>query len=116
MQLELPVRWTETDKERSRTEELLRGELAEEKVKHTFGRLLINSDDIGPYYSLDENHTMINDRLGKLYCITIPIDEFKKILTEVTGKAIMAIHVREQPTRPTPTKKKPRNSDDDILL
>lgn len=119
MQLELPIRWTETDKEATKNEELIRGEIIEEKVKYTYGKLLIRSEDIGPYYDLDRNNTMINDKIGKVYCVTIPIDQFKKILTEVTGNAIMAIQVREDspiPKSPRKPPSKPKNDDDDILM
>jgi len=113
MQLELPIRWSETDRERSKTEELIRGDAAEEKIKYSFSKLLINSEDVGPYYSLDEENTMINDRLGKVYCVTIPIDQFKKIMTEITGKAIMSIQVRETPS-PRQNGRPKRDDVDDI--
>lgn len=116
MKLELPVRWTEKDKENEKLEELI-GETNESKPVYSYGRLLIDSEDIGPYYDIDENHTMINDKLGKVYCVTIPINNFKKIMTEVTGDAIMSIQVREE--KPvTPVKrlpKPPKNDEDDIL-
>lgn len=111
MQLELPVRWTETQTETSEIEELINKKA---KEKYSYGKLLINSEDIGPYYDIDDNNTMINDRLGKMYCVTIPLNQFKKILTEVTGRAIMAIQVKEEYKQ---DKSKPRkqDTDEDIL-
>lgn len=120
MILELPIRWTETDREASKEEELIRGDKAEEKVKYTYGKLLIKAEDIGPYYDLDPHNTMINDKLGKVYCVTIPVDQFKKIMTEITGNAIMALQVREEipskPKRPPQPPSRPKNDDDNILL
>ena len=116
MQLELPIRWTETDKENYKMEELLKGNAAEEKIKYSYSRLLIDAHSIGPYYDLDENHTMINDKLGKIYCVTIPLDQFKKILTEITGNAIMTIQVREEYPRAKRDGKPPKDNGDNILL
>ena len=116
MQLELPIRWDETDKKEEELNELLNKPI--NTKKHTYGRLLIDSADIGPYYDLDDHTTMINDRLGKVYCVMIPLDQLKKILTEVTGKAIMSIQVREEkiqkPNKP-PTNRRSSNDEDDIL-
>lgn len=113
MNLELPVRWTEKDAESEKLSEILN---KEEKHIYTYGKLVINADEIGTYYDIDESHTMINDKFGKLYCVVIPINNFKKILTEVTGKAIMSIQVKEEPSRsrrtPPPT---PSSDEDDIL-
>lgn len=117
MQLELPIRWTETDVEASKEEELIKGEVAKEKLKYSYGKLLISVNDIGPYYDIDPNHTMINDKLGKMYCVTIPIDQFKKILTEITGNAIMTVKVREELSLPKPSRRSnpPKSDDYDIL-
>ncbi len=112
MQLELPVRWSETDKKAMREEELINGEDAVEIIKHSYGKLLIDSADIGPYYDIDATHTMVNDKFGKLYCIVVPVDQFKRIMTEITGKAIMSIQAREDiPSKPN--RKRPRTKDDD---
>lgn len=117
MQLELPIRWTETNKEEQKKEELIHGEFAEPKITYSYSRLLIDSSDIGPYYDLDANNTMINDKLGKVYCVTIPLDEFKKIYTEITGKAIMSIQVKREIIKPPKDDKKKKNdNDNDILL
>lgn len=125
MQLELPIRWSETDREASRTARVIDGEDDYvEKVKYTHSRLIIDAHDIGPFYALDERNTMINDKLGKVYCVTIPFDQFKKIHTEVTGKAIMTIQVRveeETKSEPTVNKRKrpiipPEEDEDSILL
>ena len=112
MQLELPIRWDESTKEVNEIDEIKE----KTKEKYSYSKLLISVHDIGPYYDLDENHTMINDKLGKVYCVTIPIDQFKKILTEITGNAIMTIQVREEfpkPSRRNPPKQK--DDDDDML-
>lgn len=116
MKLELPVRWAETDEEQSKTDELIHGDKATEKIKYSYGKLLIDANDIGPYYDIDENHTIINDALGKTYVITIPIDQFKKIMTEITGHAIMAIQVRTEYKDQTTKKKNSKDSNDNILL
>lgn len=119
MILELPVRWTEEDKETENLENIL-GDKADVKKKYSYGKLLIEAGDIGPYYDIDENHTMINDRLGKMYCVVIPISHFKKIITEVTGKAIMVIQVKEEDTsrsrRPRGGGIPPPSSEDDDML
>ena len=127
MQLELPVRWNETDIEKSKLRELTEGEDVEKVTKYSYGKLLISVDEIGPYYDIDADNTMINDKLGKVYCITIPINQFKKIMTEITGKAIMTIQVREENIPSGPSRNSRNNSkrppispqedtDDNILL
>lgn len=114
MQLELPVRWSETDKESTKKDKLLYGEDAIERIKYSYGKLLIDSGDVGPYYDIDQNHTMINDKLGKLYCVTIPIDQFKKIMTEITGKAIMILQVRQEYSQtPAPRRRRTPKKDDE---
>lgn len=115
MTLELPVRWTEKDTESEKLSELLN---KEEKHIFTYGKLVIDSEDIGPYYDIDDSHIIINDKLGKVYCIVIPINHFKKILTEVTGKAIMSIQIKEEPSRSRRNPPSPPQSfsdEDDIL-
>lgn len=116
MRLELPVRWTETDKEIEKLNEILDGKTPTTESKYSYGRLSIDSEDIGPYYDIDSNHTMINDRLGKMYCVVVPFNEFKKIFTEVTGKAILAIQTTEEYKASKPKRKKDIDTDiDDIL-
>ncbi|MEI6887627.1 MAG: hypothetical protein WCK31_05345 [bacterium] len=116
MWLELPVRWSEEDKSTKKVEELIHGESLSEKMVHTYGKLIIDAMDIGPYYNYDSINTMINDKLGKVYCVTIPINEFRKILTEVTGNAIMTITVKTDTIKDKPpTRGKESNLDDDII-
>lgn len=116
MQLELPVRWSETDRKATKEDMIINGDDSTEKIKHSYGRLLIDSSDIGPYYDIDDRNTMINDKLGKMYCVTIPLDQFKKILTEVTGKAIMAIQSREELPKQSRRSRPRSNEDDDNIL
>ena len=61
MRLELPVRWNETDKEAEKFNELVKGEQVA-PAKYSYGKLSIDSDDIGPYYEIDSGHIMINDK------------------------------------------------------
>lgn len=118
MWLELPIRWTETDRKNQKMEDLLNGEHAVEKTVFNYGKLVIDAADIGPYYDLDANNIMINDKLGKIYCVTIPLSQFRKILTEVTGNAIMTITVKTgDPVKDAPpTRAKPQSDNDDILM
>ncbi len=53
MRLELPVRWNEADKETDKLNELTDGKVAPE-LKYTYGKLSIDSEDIGPYYEIDD--------------------------------------------------------------
>lgn len=110
MRLELPVRWTETDKEAQKFDEVTKGEATESSIKYSYGKLSIDSNDIGPYYDIDDRHIMLNDKNGKVYCVAVPFHEFKKIFTEVTGMAILAVHTTEEYEAKKPRKKK----DDDI--
>lgn len=116
MRLELPVRWTESDKETEKLAELTDGKISS-NIKYSYGKLSIDSEDIGPYYDIDDRHTMINDRLGKLYCITVPFHDFKKIYTEVSGKAILAIQTSEEYKASLPKRRKggKDNKSDDML-
>jgi len=115
MRLELPVRWTETDKEAERINELTNSDPKPES-KYSYGRLSIDSEEIGPYYDIDDRHIMVNDKNGKIYCVAVPFDEFKKIFTEVTGKAILALQTKEEYKSSRPKKKKNDDGDiDDIL-
>lgn len=116
MRLELPVRWNETDKEAEKFNELVKGDTPT-PPRYSYGKLSIDSDDIGPYYEIDSTHIMINDKNGKLYCVAVPFFEFKKIFTEVTGKAILAVQTTEEYKSSKPRKKRDNNLDDidDIL-
>lgn len=89
MRLELPVRWEEQDKDADKYGDMIKP--IESKKKYSYGRLSICAEDIGPYYDIDSKHTMINDKLGKVYCVCVPFDQFKKIYTETTGQAILAV-------------------------
>ena len=111
MRLELPVRWTETDKEAEEYNEIVKGKAAAEP-KYSYGRLSIDSEEIAPYYDIDDRHIMVNDKNGKLYCVAVPFDEFKKIFTEVTGKAILALQTKEE--YKSSRSKRKRNDNDDI--
>lgn len=117
MRLELPVRWNETDKEAEKFNEIVKGEGASAPVKYTYGKLSIDSEDIGPYYEIDDRHIMINDMNGKMYCVAVPFHEFKKIFTEVTGKAILSVQTSEEYKSSKPRKRRDNNLDDidDIL-
>lgn len=114
MRLELPVRWAESDGESEKLEELTDGKVKAKEPKYTYGRLSISSEDIGPYYDVDKDHTVINDKLGKVYVVAVPFDEFKKIFTEVTGLAIMSIQSVFQAN--TGGKKRDKNLGLDDLL
>ena len=117
MRLELPIRWNEADKEIEKLNELTNGQTAVEQ-KFTYGKLSIDSNDIGPYYDIDDRHTMINDKNGKIYCVAVPFNDFKKIFTEVTGQAILAVQTSEEYriSKP-PRKRRPddNNIEGDIL-
>lgn len=112
MRLELPVRWNEIDKETDKLNDLTDGKVKAES-KFTYGKLSIDSGDIGPYYDIDDRHTMINDKNGKLYCVAVPFHEFKKIFTEVTGQAILAVQTSEEYRASKPRRKRP-DEDTDI--
>lgn len=117
IQLELPVRWNESDRESEKLEELTDGKVKSKEPKYSYGRLSINSEDIGPYYEIDDRHTMVNDKLGKVYCIVVPFHDFKKIMTETTGVAVLSIQTTEG-TPPSRRRDNPNlgNGDiDDIL-
>ena len=116
MRLELPVRWNETDREELEKIKDTTGTLPE--PKYTYGKLSIDSGDIGPYYDIDDRHTMVNDKNGKVYCVAVPFHEFKKIFTEVTGQAILAVQTSEEYRASKPRRKKPDNENNiegDIL-
>lgn len=106
LRLELPVRWTEE----------IFDEEGGVEVKYTTGRLCIPSEEITAYYDIDEKHTMIRDINGKGYCLCVPFDDFKKIHTECTGIAIMAIKEIIAPSNgesPKPGRRKRRGDDND---
>ena len=115
MRLELPVRWNETDRELERLSELTDGKIKADNPKYTYGRLSIDSSEIGVYYDMDPDHIMINDKNGKVYCVAVPFNDFKKIFTEVTGQAILSIQAERQlPPQPTQPKKRRDRGDSDI--
>lgn len=118
MQLELPVRWEEQE-EIDRDRYLVEGEDYKVEKKYTYGRLLINSEEIGPYYDIDPLHTMINDSLGKIYTVVIPLEDFKKIMVEYTGKAILkikAVTIIPNPGNPDSSDSSDKSTDDGIIF
>ena len=117
MILELPVRWTE-DKEIDKDKFLIEGESYKTEKLYTYGRLLIDTEDVGPYYDIDKEHTLISDKLGRSFTLCIPLDEFKKIMVQYTGLAIVKVSSviltpNMENVKPK-TKTKPK--DDDILF
>lgn len=113
IRLELPVRWEEQNKDVEKYGDMLKST----DKKYSYGKLSIDAGDIGPYYDMDDRHTMVNDKLGKVYCIAVPFNEFKRILTETTGQAILSIQTTEEyisnkPKRNKNDDKKNPNKDD----
>ncbi len=116
MKLELPIRWTETDREIEKLKDILDDRAPQNETKYSYGRLIIHSKDVGPMYDIDANHTMINDKNGKLYCVVVPLDDLKRILTETTGIAILAVQTKEDYRNNSRSRGKGNGkaSDDDI--
>lgn len=118
MILELPIRWTET-KEVDKDRAMIEGDSYVAEKIYTYGRLLIDTADIGPYYDIDTEHTLIKDKLGMPYTLCVPLDEFKKIMVQYTGLAIVKVHaVFLEPNKGNvkPEKPKQTEDDDDILF
>ena len=116
MILELPIRWTE-EKEIDKDRVVIEGDLYRNEKIYTYGKLLIDTADIGPYYDIDAEHTLIKDKLGMPYTLCIPLDEFKRIMVQYTGLAIVKVHpVYLEPNKGNVKPKPNEPEDDDILF
>lgn len=100
--VELPVRWSEE----------IENEDGSVTSSHSYGRIVINLKDIRNYNIMDENHTIVRTYQNDSYCINLPFETFKDLVSNFTGMTIHVINVVINEEKP----KRRKKNDDDMLM
>ncbi len=62
-----------------------------EKKKITYDPLNVDMEEVDEYLRYDKEHTNINMRSGKTYCVRIPYEDFSSLYQELMGVSVFVI-------------------------